>query len=123
MQELINSMIRLSAAVTIFGVQQVQTVVTSADPKPSFDKIREVIDAMANAASSKIDDSSRAAVDRFSNLPQDMLKRTWDSTKEVMENTSDMVKAASDVLMTATRPAGEPNQSEPKLAEEALAGH
>ena len=41
MQETLNSLVRLSAAMTVFGMQQVQTAVGSADTKESVDKLRE----------------------------------------------------------------------------------
>ena len=54
MQELLNfDPFKLSAAMTVFGMQQVETAVGSVDGKESLDKeLREVIDAMAAAVSS-----------------------------------------------------------------------
>src|SRR5580698_10067325 len=83
MQELLNSMIRLSAAMTVFGMQQLQNSVGSVDTKDSVDKLREVIDAMADTLSAKIDKSRRPTLERLSNLPQDFLARSLDSTREV----------------------------------------
>ena len=56
MQETLNSLVRLSAAIAVFGVQQVQTAVGSANTKDSGDKMREVIDGMAAAVSAQIDE-------------------------------------------------------------------
>lgn len=120
MQELLNSMIRLSAAMTVFGMQQVQSTVGSAYTKESVDKLREVIDAMADAISSKIDESRRSTLDRLSNLPQDIVARSMDSTREVVKDTSDMVKKTSDWIAGTIKPDGAANRSEPKLAEEVL---
>jgi hypothetical protein len=120
MQELLNSMIRLSAAMTVFGVQQLQTTVGSMDTKDSVDKLRKVIDAMADALSAKIDESRRPTLDRLSSLPQDLLARSLDSTREVVQDTSDMVKTTSDWLAGTVKANGAATSSEPKRAEEAL---
>jgi hypothetical protein len=56
MQETLKSQGRLSAAISVFGLQQVQTAVESADTNESVKKLREVIDAMAAAVSAKIDE-------------------------------------------------------------------
>ena len=85
MQELLNSMIRLSAAMTVFGVQQLQTTMGSMDTKDSVDKLRKVIDDMADALSAKIDKSRRPTLERLSSLPQDFLARSLDSTREVVQ--------------------------------------
>jgi len=120
MQELFNSMIRLSAAMTVFGVQQLQTTVGSMDTKESVEKLRTVIDAMAAALSAKIDESRRPTLDRLSSLPQDLLARSLDSTREVVKDTSDMVKTTSDWLAGTVKANGAAHSSEPKRAEEAL---
>jgi hypothetical protein len=120
MQELLNSMIRLSAAMTVFGMQQLQTTVGSMDTKDSVDKLRKVIDEMADAISAKIDESRRPTLDRLSSLPQDLLTRSVDSTREVVRDTSDMVKTTSDWLAGTVKANGAATSSEPKRAEEAL---
>jgi hypothetical protein len=56
MQETLKSQGRLSAAISVFGLQQVQTAVESADTNESVKKLREVIDAMVAAVSAKIDE-------------------------------------------------------------------
>src|ERR1700691_3595464 len=105
MQELMNSMIRLSAAMTVFGMQQLQNTVGSVDTKDSVDKLREGIDAMADALSAKIDKSRRPTLERLSNLQQDIVKRSLDSTREVVKDTSEIVKSTSDWIAGTAKPA------------------
>jgi len=78
MQETLNSLVRLSAAITVFGVQQVQSVVGSANSQDSADKLREVIDGMAAAVSAQIDQSKLPALDSISSLGHDVVGRTSD---------------------------------------------
>jgi Mg/Co/Ni transporter MgtE len=121
MQELFNSMVRLSAAMTVFGVQQLQTTMGSMDTKDSVEKLREVVDAMADALTSKIDESRRPTVERLSQLPQDIVTRSVDSTREVVQDTSDMLKTTTDwIAGTMKADGGSTSSSEPKPAEEVL---
>jgi hypothetical protein len=117
MQDLFNSMVRLSAAMTVFSMQQLQTAVGSADTKESIDKLREVIDSMADALSSKIEASRKPAFDKLAKLPEDMMSRSWESPRDVVQNASDMMKSASDWIVGTSKS----ESSEPKAAEEALA--
>src|SRR5882672_8431906 len=87
MQETLNSLVRLSAAMTIFGVQQVQSVVGSANSPDSAGKLREAIDGMAAAVSAQIDESKLPALDSISSLGHN-----------VVENTTGIVKTTSDWL-------------------------
>jgi hypothetical protein len=136
MQELLNSMVRLSAAMTVFGMQEVQSAVGTVDPKVSVDKLREMIDAMANAVSSKIEESKRPTLDSFNTLGKNVVDRTVGRTldtlndtlnveslapKDIVKSTSDAVKSTSDWLVDIIKPVSKTSASEPKVAEEALA--
>jgi len=123
MQELLNSLVKFSAAMTVFSMQQVQTAVgpSSETAKGSLDKFREVIDGMAAAVSSQIDESRRPSVENISKLPQDMLTRAMDSQREVVQSTSDMVKSTSGWIAGMVK--ATPASSEPQRAEEALAAN
>jgi hypothetical protein len=135
MLELLNSMVRLSAAVTVYGMQEVQTAVGSVDPAISVDKLRDMIDTMATAVTSKIDEKRRPTLESFSNLGRDVVDRTVGRTmdtlsdtlkvpsmspRDIVQSTSDAVKSTSDWLSGIVKPATAA-ASEPKAAEEALA--
>jgi len=85
MQETLNSLVRLSAAITVFGVQQVQTAVGSANTKDSVDKMRDVIDGMAAAVSAQIDQSKLPTLDSISNLGRGVVKTTSDWLYGIMK--------------------------------------
>jgi hypothetical protein len=134
MLELLNSMLRLSAAVTVYSMQEVQTAVDGAAPKESVDKLREMIDSLAEAVSSKINESKRPTLDSLSNLGHDFVGRTQEvvgktietlkvpamSPRNIVQSTNDAVKSTTDWLDGIVKPTH--NSSEPKAAEEALAG-
>lgn len=131
MQELLNSLVRLSAAVTVFSMQSVQTAVSSVDAKESMEKMRGVIDAMADAITSKIDESKRGTLDSINTLGHDMVGRTIDTLKvpamsmnprELMQSGVDMTKNTTNWIKDMVMPsAAAAAASEPKAAEEVLA--
>lgn len=100
MQEALKSLIRIPAAITVFGVQRVQTTVGSTGTKEPVEKLCEVIDGMAAAVSEKIDES-KPALDLISNLGYEVVERTWENTTGMVKTTADwlygVVKAATPV--------------------------
>ncbi|HVV46185.1 MAG TPA: hypothetical protein VHC72_13320 [Bryobacteraceae bacterium] len=65
MLELLNSLVRLSAAMTVYGMQEVQTAAGSVHPEKSVEKLREMIDSLADSLSSRIDDKRRPMLDNI----------------------------------------------------------
>jgi hypothetical protein len=78
MQETFNSLVRLSAAITVFGVQQVQTVIGAASPADSIDRLREGMDRMAAAVTANIDESKLPVLDRTVETAAGVVKTTSD---------------------------------------------
>ncbi len=68
MQDTLNSLVRLSTAIAIFGVQQVQTAVGSASPREVAGNLREVVDGMTLAVSAAIDESRLPQLDGMFSL-------------------------------------------------------
>jgi hypothetical protein len=136
MLELLNSMVRLSAAVTVYGMQEVQGAVGSVDPEQSLDKLRDMIDSLTAAVASKIDDQRRPTLDSFSTLGKDVVDRTVGRTvdtltdklnvrsmspRDLVKSTNDAVKSTSDWLDGIVKPRPVPISSEPVAAGDALA--
>jgi len=134
LEELVNSVVRLSVAMTVFAMQEVQSAVGTVDTKDSADKLRDMIDAMANAVSSKIEDGKRPTLDSLNTLGKNVVDRTVGVTidtlndtlnvqslspKDLVKSGSDAVKSTSDWLVDIIKPVNS-SSSEPKVAEEAL---
>ena len=96
MQETFKSLVRLPAAITVFGIEQVQTVVGSEETRKSADRLCEVVDGITEAVSAKIDEAG-PAIDNISNMSQNIVDRTF-------ENTAGMVKTTSDWLYEMMKP-------------------
>lgn len=125
MQELINSIVRLSAAATMYGMQQVQTTVGGFDTKESIDSLRAVIDGMTATLTAKLDENKRSTVDSISNAGSEVVGRTWTvlnvdamKPKEVANTASDFVRRTSDAFSSIikTGSSGEPQPAEAVLA-------
>ena len=124
MQELINSIVRLSAAATMYGMQQVQTTVGGFDTKESIDNLRSVIDGVTATLTAKLDENKKSTVDSISNASSEVVGRTWTvlnvdamKPKEVANTASDFVRRTSDAFSSIIKT----DASEPTPAETALA--
>ena len=98
MQELINSFVRLSAAMSVYTMQQMQSAVESIDPKDSVAKFKKMIDSMTDALTAQIDESKKQTVDSISNLGADVVERTFDTLAVPGLNARDLVKTTNDVV-------------------------
>ena len=135
MQDLINSVVRFSAAMTLFSMQQLQNAVGAAtDSQGSINKFRDALDSITNAITSQMDDSNKSAANSMSKLGTEMVDRTWDAMnvraldpREVMQTTGNVMRKTTDSLTDLVKKAtasGEKSEKagEPQSAAEALSG-
>ncbi len=128
MQELIQSFVRLSAAMTVYSMQQMQTAVGTVDPRESVSKLKHMIDSMTDAITAQIEESKKPALDSMSNMGRDVVGKTFDtinmaaiSPKDIVQQTGDMVKKTTDSIAGMIRPDQKKSSGEPQPAEAALA--
>ena len=135
-QELINSFVRLSAAMTVYSLQQMQSAVDTIDPKDSVNKLKKMIDSMTDALTAQIDESKRKTVESISNVGSDVVERTFDTLKveglnahDLVQSTNDMVRKTTDSLASIIKSdktddkKASSGKHKSKAAEEALAAH
>jgi DNA-binding MurR/RpiR family transcriptional regulator len=105
MRETINSMMRFSGAVTMFGLEQVQNAISApTDTKAAMNRLRDTLDSMSSSLASKLDDSKKSALDSMSKAQIDMLDRTANAVDNVtMDSAADLLKRTSDTLAGAMR--------------------
>ena len=137
MQELINSVARFSAAITMFGLQEIQNAVgTGMDAQNYMTRFRQSLDSITDAVSAELDRTSKPALDSLTNLSSDLVGRTFETLKTPVFDPRQMLQTASDMLRrtadsvakpvsttasVATAPLGEPGSvGEPVSAESAL---
>jgi hypothetical protein len=131
MQDLMNSMVRFSAAITLFGMQQLQNAAELAvDSQTALKKFRENLDAVTNALIAQLDENSKPALNSMTNLGSDLVDRTMAAVnvsaldpRELMHTTEDLMRKTTDSLadMIKKKPATDGKSAgEPRPAAEAL---
>ncbi len=128
MQDLINSFVKLSAAMTVYSMQQVQTAVGTVDPRESVGKLKQMIDSMTDALTAQIDESKKPALDSMSSIGKDVVGKTFEtinmaavSPREIVQHTGEIVKKTTDSLASLIRTEEKKSSGEPQAAEAALA--
>ncbi len=105
MQDLIVAMMRFSAAVTLFGMEQLQSsfnvVEGEEDLSKAMDRFEEALNSMTDALVTKIDDKKKDTLKSVTRMSEDVVSRTMDSMnvmdpREVLKATNDLLKKTSD---------------------------
>jgi len=98
-QELINSVARFSAAMTLYGAQQLQNTVGAAVDSPGFvDKFRESLDHVTHAVSKELDTTNKPTLDSLTNLSHDVVKRSFDLLQTPPFDPREVIQTASDLM-------------------------
>jgi hypothetical protein len=134
MQDMMVSMMKFSAAITMFGIQQVQNAAGAlTEPDTAQTRFKESLDAVTNALTSQLDPTNRSATKSMSDLGTTLVDRTMSAVDMPAIDPQNVVKAASDVLRKTTdsmaeivkKAAGDTGAasgSEPEPASKALGG-
>jgi hypothetical protein len=120
MQELIASMMRFSAAMTLFSMQQLQNAVgVAADSQAAVNKFREALDAMSSAVAAQMDESKKATLENMTKVQSDLVDRTFDAMnvqamdpREMMQTTGDLMRKTTDSLAGMVQKATAPKAAE-----------
>jgi len=105
MQSLIVSMMRFSAALTLFGMEQLQSslnvVEGEEDISKAMERFEKALDSLTDALVNKIDDKKRDTLKSVTKMSEDVVGRTMDSMnvmdpREVLRATNDLLKKTSD---------------------------
>ncbi len=123
MQELINSFVRLSAAMSVYSMQQMQSAVETIDPKDSVTKLKKMIDSMTDALTAQIDESKMKTVDSISNLGADVVDRTFNTLSVPGLNPRDLVDTTKKLVRTTTDSLANIIKSEKRRRQEELRRH
>src|SRR5947207_9854526 len=138
LRELTSSMIRLTNAVTLFSMQQMQTALGAVtDSQEVINRFCGALDAISNTLSTQIDSSKKSTLDSITRTGSEMVDRTMDAMnvpalnpREFMDTTADVMRkttdSMADIVRMATGPASHPEghaaASEPESAAAALGG-
>ena len=105
MQSLIVSMMRFSAALTLFGMEQLQSSLDVVEGEEDFskamDRFEKALDSLTDALVTKIDAKKRDTLKSVTKMSEDVVGRTMDGMnvmdpREVLRATNDLLKKTSD---------------------------
>jgi hypothetical protein len=128
MQDLLVSMVRFSAAVTLYGLEQIQTTVNAAQGGQDFgkamDRIGSTLDSLTNSIVERLSSSRKDAVGSVTDMTRDVISRSWDTVTTA--DPREMMKAATDLVQRSTetvtgwmgKGTPEPQPAEPQPAGE-----
>jgi hypothetical protein len=107
MQRLLVSMVRFSTAMTLYGLEQMQTAIhlsqTGQDLFKVLDKLETALNAMTDVLTGRIDDRKRATLKSVTIMAEDVVNRSTDwidlSSKRVeTKGNGDQPQPVADVL-------------------------
>lgn len=135
MDKFLVSMMRFSTAMTLFGLEQVQSAVTSMgsgeDLTASMERMRKAMDAFSEAVMAQVDDSKKETLETVTRVSEDTMRRAFAGVtssivdpREVVRMTTDMVKKTSDsvVQWMGSGASSTEASEEPQAASDALGG-
>ena len=105
MQNLIVSMLRFSAAVTLFSMEQLQSSLNlyggDENISKTLDRFEKALDAMTETLTSRIDGQKKDTLKSITKMSEDVVSRTFDGItiidpREVMRATNDLIQKTSD---------------------------
>src|SRR5579864_1297896 len=116
MQELVDSLVRFSTAMSLFGVQQIQNVVEVAtDSNAAMKKVQQSLDAVTSVVLNQLDPGKRPTVDSITNL----VDKTYSTLnvpaldpRKMAQTATDAVRKAADTMTEAMTKATDGKGSE-----------
>ena len=104
MEKLIVSMMRFSTAVTLFGLEQLESamnVATGEDLSETMDRFRTALDSVTDAVSKELNHSKQATLKSVTQLSEQAAHRAVNGLvvvdpRDVLRSTSDLMKKTSD---------------------------
>lgn len=105
MQSLIVSMMKFSAAVTLFSMEQLQNTLNMVegeeDLSKTMDRFEQALNSLTEALTNRIDDKKKDTLKSITKMSEDVVSRTFDGMtvmdpREVMRATNDLIQKTSD---------------------------
>jgi hypothetical protein len=130
MQKVLVSMMRLSAALTLYSLEQFQSSVTLTEdhrnPLKVLDQFEEALNSLTEALVVQIDEEKKSALESVTDMAQDLVSTSFDgvnafSPRQILKTTDELLRASSETVadwMDRTSSGGE----EPAAAADILSG-
>ena len=106
MEDLIVSVLRLSAAVSLFGAEQVQNAVGTVSGKGeadnSVDKLRAALDSFSKQVAGELDTNKQETLDSVTKMSEESVRRAFDGLNLKMMDPTEAMTATMDVMRKTT---------------------
>jgi hypothetical protein len=129
MQSLIVSMVRLTAAITLYGLEQIQTTAFFGEGNGNLSNMAErfesAFNAMSDSLAVKLGPDKTSALDAITDLTKDLVGKSIDgistvTPRNMIKTGGELWQKSSDALESLLGKPASANGSEPKLASDAL---
>ena len=130
MQSLLVSMMRLSAALTLFGLEQLQTSVDitqgGQNPLRALDKLEIALNSLTEALVDHIADGKKSALESVTTMAQDLVRTSFDGVnvidpRQFLRATDSILRSSSETMADWADRVGLVDGEEPRPAAEILA--
>jgi hypothetical protein len=129
MQNLIVSMIRFSTALSLYGLEQLQTAMdlssSGQDMFKLVDRFESTLDSMSDALSDRMDEGKQSTLRSVTSMAEDVCHRSVETInaldpREILSVTSSLVQKSTGVVDSWLGRAGSSNGAEPKPVADVL---
>lgn len=105
MENLIVAMLRFSAAVTLYGMEQIQSTMNivegGEDLSKTMEKFEKTLNSVTEALMNKVDETKKETLKSVTKMSQDVVSRSMDGInlmdpREVLRATTDLMQKTSD---------------------------
>jgi DNA-binding beta-propeller fold protein YncE len=130
MQSLLVSMMRLSAALTLYGLEQIQTSVYvtqgGQNPLRVLDKLEIALNSLTEALVDNIGDGKKTALESVTTMAQDLVRTSFEGVtvidpRQLLRATDSILRSSSETMADWVDRVGLVDGEEPRPAAEVLA--
>jgi len=130
LQSLLVSMMRLSAALTLYGLEQIQTSVYvtqgGQNPRRVLDKLEIALNSLTEALAAHITDGKKTALESVTTMAQDLVRTSFDGVnaidpRQFLRATDTLLRRSSESMADWVDRVSLVDGEEPKPAAEILA--
>jgi hypothetical protein len=130
MQSLLVSMMRFSAAITLYGWEQIQTSVYitqgGQNPRRVLDKLEIALNSLTEALVEQMTDGKKTALESVTTMAQDLVRTSFDGVnvidpRQFLRATDTILRRSSESMADWVDRVGLVDGEEPKPAAEILA--
>ncbi len=129
MQKLVVSIVRLSTAVTLYSLEQLQSSMnfsqSSEELNQAMEKFQGTLDSLSDILAGKLGNQKKETLQSITDMTEDVVSRSADGMsimdpREMLRTTTDMLQKSSDAMADWVGKVTSTESEEPKRAADVL---